>query len=210
MPHKTGLAIRQVATNADTRDKAVSRSGNGPNIARLMFGERIAMSKSSIKYPLNFARREFIGTAFMVAVSLQCSPLHAKPKVPKKILFVCQYGTAKSAISREFFRQRARQRGIEVLAFSRGITIEDHVPPKLRQSLAKDGINPSIEPPQLLKPDDWHAADILVAFNQLPNDVHHPDIRDWTDLPSIIDEYKKARSIMKKRIEALLSEIDKG
>jgi arsenate reductase (thioredoxin) len=168
------------------------------------------MSKSPIKYPLNAARREFIGAAFALTMGLQFGPLYATTKATKKILFVCQYGTAKSAISREFFRQRARQRSIDVFAFSRGIVIEDHMPPKLRQSLAKDGINPSIEPPQLLKPEDWQQADILVAFNPLPADVRHPDIRDWTDLPSVIDAYKKTRSIMKKRIDALLSEIAKG
>jgi arsenate reductase (thioredoxin) len=168
------------------------------------------MSKSSITYPLNPARRAFIGAGFILAAGLQFGPLHAKIKTTKKILFVCQYGTAKSAITREIFRQRARQRGIEVFAFSRGITIEDHVPPKLRQNLAKDGINPSIEPPQLLKPDDWQSADILVAFNPLPADVRHPDIRDWTDLPSIIDAYKKTRSIMKTRIDSLLTEVNKG
>jgi protein-tyrosine-phosphatase len=168
------------------------------------------MSKSSIEHPLNPARRTLIGAAFMMAAGLQFGPLYATTKATKKILFVCQYGTAKSAISREFFRQRARQRGIDVFAFSRGIMIEDHVPPKLRRSLAKDGINPSIEPPQLLKPEDWQRADILVAFNPLLTHVRHPDIRDWTDLPSIIDEYKKTRSIMKKRIDALLSEVARG
>ncbi len=188
-------------------DKAISRLGNGPNIAYPMFGERNMLPKSSIKYPLNLARREFIAALFVVTASVTFDPIHANVRAPKKILFICQYGTAKSAIAREFFRQRARQRNIAVFAFSRGITIEDHVPPQLRQSLAKDGINPSIELPQLLKPDDWGSADILVAFNQLPTDIRHPDIRDWTDLPSIIDEYKKTRSIMKKRINALLTEI---
>jgi arsenate reductase (thioredoxin) len=155
------------------------------------------------------ARRDFIGSVCILAAGLNMAPniLSAKTMQPRKILFVCQYGTAKSVIAREFFRKRAKHRGIDVQAISRGLTIEDHITAKLRKNLAADHIDPNIEPIRSMAQEDWQSADIVIAFNPLPTSVTHGDVRDWTDLPSVNDKYKKARSIMKRRIDRLLDEI---
>jgi len=90
---------------------------------------------------------------------------------------------------------------------SRGIVIEDHISPELRQKLLNDGIITTAEPAMPLQPADWASADILVNFNPLPESVTHKDVRDWSDVPSVNDDYANARSLMTKRIDALLSEI---
>lgn len=124
-----------------------------------------------------------------------------------KILFVCQAGTAKSAIAREIFKQRAKERGIAVEVFSRGIVVEDHISPELKQKLLHDRIDTTTEPARPLERSDWTAADILVKFNPLPASVEHNDVRDWSDLPSVNDDYANARDILDDRIDALLAEI---
>ena len=123
------------------------------------------------------------------------------------VLFVCQFGTAKSAIARELFRRRVAQRHLAITAFSRGLTIEDHLTPWLRQKLADDGINPEIDLPQVLGPSDWQRATVVVAFNPLPPAVPRAKVRDWTDLPSITDDYANTRAILDRRLEALLDEL---
>lgn len=161
----------------------------------------------SIQKPMKLERREFLFAAGFFAVGLTSSHSYAKPAASKRILFVCQYGTAKSVIAREFFRKRALRRGITVQAVSRGITIEDHISEGLRRNLAADGINPNVEAIQVLAPLDWQSADVVIAFNPLPPGLLHADIRDWSDLPSMNERYKKSRAILKRRIDKLLDEV---
>ncbi len=129
------------------------------------------------------------------------------PRVQREtVLFVCEFGTAKSVIARELFRRRAASRGIDVAAISRGLVIEDHITPELRQRLTADGINPNAEPFQLLQLQDWQRAKVIVAFNPLPSVVPKAKVRDWTDVPSVVSSYPAARADMDRRIEALLDE----
>ena len=165
------------------------------------------MPVSSFAHSLPICRRSFVVSSIYLGVFVAAG-CHAKPQTNRpKILFVCQAGTAKSAIAREIFKRRARERGIPVDVFSRGIVVEDHVSQELRKKLRDDGINTNAEPATRLRPADWAKADILVNFNPLPASVKHNDVRDWTDVPSINDDYANARSLMTKRIDALLSEI---
>lgn len=155
-----------------------------------------------------YRRRFLIGSIMLAGVTLSACASTPAPK-PPKILFVCEAGTAKSAISRELLQRRARKRGISVEVFSRGINVADHLSPQLKQKLRADGIDTTAEPALPLEPSDWAAADILVYFNPLPAIVAHPDRRNWSDVPSVNDDYANARMILDKRIDALLDEIAK-
>jgi Low molecular weight phosphotyrosine protein phosphatase len=164
------------------------------------------------EFPANiievFTRRRFTSALLLVTALMvtNCSSIPATQHKPK-ILFVCQAGTAKSAIARELFRKRARDRGVAVDVFSRGILLEDHISPELRQKLVVDGIDTRADPLQVLGAADLKAADMLVRFNPLPEGTVHPDIRDWSDLPSVNDDYANARKILDERIDKLLDEI---
>ncbi len=166
------------------------------------------LPKIFIEKSLGLERREFLVAAGLLAIGLNSVPSNAEPVAIKKILFVCQYGTAKSVIAREFFRQRALQRNIDVRAISRGITIEDHISADLRKNLAADGINPNVEQIRVLTQEDLQSANIVIAFNPLPPSLLHPEVRDWSDLPSVNEKYKKSRAIMKRRIDKLLDELE--
>jgi protein-tyrosine-phosphatase len=155
-----------------------------------------------------FSRRSVVISSLLFT-ALAASGCAVQPTAkPPKVLFVCQAGTAKSAIAREMFKKRAKERGIVVDVFSRGIEIEDHLSPELKQKLRADGINTNAEPPRALTPADWAAADILVYFNPLPASVQHKDIRDWTDVSSVNDDYASAKCDMIAYIDALLDELD--
>ena len=152
-------------------------------------------------------RRALLIASLLLTSGLSSGCVTQLSTKPPKILFVCQAGTAKSAIAREIFRQRAQERGIAVEVISRGIVIEDHVSPHLKQQLRADGIDTTIERAMPLQFTDWATADILVNFNPLPSAVVHEDVRDWSDLPSVNDDYFNARAILDERIDALLTEI---
>ena len=156
---------------------------------------------------LSVQRRAFVmGSLFWAATPAIALAKSLKSEAPT-ILFVCQAGTAKSAIAREVFKKRAKEQGIAAQVFSRGLVIEDHLSSQLKQWLRHDGIDTASELAKPLTPADWARTDILVYFNPLPLSVSHKDIRDWSDLPSVNDDYVNARTVLNQRIDALLAEI---
>ncbi len=130
------------------------------------------------------------------------------PVSPPRVLFICQYGTAKSAIAREVFRQRASSRGIPVIAFSRGITPEEHISPALHAKLLADAIDSTRDPVQTLTANDLETADVVVAFNPLPQAMPVTRVLDWSALPSMNDAYPLARADLIRRVDALLNRIE--
>ncbi len=130
----------------------------------------------------------------------------AAPK-PLVVLFICQAGTAKSAIARELFRKRAKERGIAATAFSRGLRIEDHISVPLRQRLDAEAIDTRRDGFFNLKPRDVRAADIVVTFALLPAAYRSDKLRDWSAVPSVNDAWPAARADLDRRIDALLDKL---
>ena len=157
---------------------------------------------------MKLARRPFVLGLFTAIGSVGTrSTMASKPA--SKVLFVCQFGTAKSAIAREVFRQRARVRGINVSVFSRGITPGDHVSPALKARLTEDGIDFAHDGLHRLSRKDIKAADIVVTFNPLPATMLPKDLRDWSAVPSVNDDYPAASADLRRRIDALLDSLAK-
>jgi protein-tyrosine-phosphatase len=153
---------------------------------------------------LRFHRRSFLFSSLSIAV-LPVAGL-AAPK-PPVVLFVCEFGTAKSAIAREMFRRRARERGIAVTAFSRGLKIEDHISPPLRTALDAEGIDSRRDGFAVIAARDVRRADVIVAFTSIPATFHPRDVRDWSALPSVNDSWPVAHAELARRIDALLDSI---
>ena len=133
-------------------------------------------------------------------------PASAKRRVPR-VLFVCQYGSVKSPIARELLRRRARERGIAVSTFSRGITPEAHLPSEIAATLLAEGIEPARDGLHRLLPIDVESADVVVYFNPMPAGFRAPRMLDWTAVPSVNQSYDAARADLNRRIEALLDEL---
>jgi hypothetical protein len=162
-------------------------------------GTPLAMTKFCDK----ISRRSLVTSIVALAAT---SPLNLRAqgaKIPR-VLFVCQFGTVKSAIAREMFRHRARQRNISVAAFSRGITPEDHVTPELRANLAADNIVTTHDRLRKLTRRDLASADFIVIFNLLPSNFLNTVTLDWSDVPSVNAQYSNAHADLAVRIESLL------
>lgn len=126
---------------------------------------------------------------------------------PPQVLFICQFGSVKSAIARELLKRRAAERGVKVTVSSRGITPEPHLNPSVRDQLRAEGVDPDHDPLKKLARTDLKSADIVVIFNPLPSAMRTADVRDWTAVPSINDSYVDARAELDRRIDSLLDEI---
>lgn len=153
------------------------------------------------------SRRVFVAFAFSVLALPALAPAAAKSPV---VLFVCQAGTAKSAIARELFRRRASERGIDVIAVSRGLMIEDHISAPLRQRLDADALDTRRDGFAALTEADVRKADMVVTFSPLPFGVRTRKLLDWTAVPSVNDAYPVARADLDRRIDALLDAIMAG
>jgi hypothetical protein len=124
------------------------------------------------------------------------------------VLFICEFGTAKSAIARELFRRRARERGIAVAALSRGLKIEDHISPPLRLALEADRIDSRHDGFAIAGPKDVRAATIVVAFTPLPARYRPHSLQDWSAVPSVNESWPAARADLNRRIDTLLDAIE--
>ncbi len=160
----------------------------------------------SIKtFPID--RRKVL-TISLAALSIAAIPTTlSASKRPPRVLFICQFGTAKSAIARELFKRRAAQRGIAVAVFSRGITPAPHLAASTRDQLTGEGINLNGEAVRRLRSTDLRAADIVVAFDPLPATMHPTAVRDWAAVPSVNETYTLARADLDRRIDLLLDQL---
>jgi len=170
-----------------------------------LLGVRMGTSTFNGKIQRLLNRRVLLRAA-LVAVACGATGHAGQISIPKNVLFVCQYGTVKSAIAREVFRRRAIERRISVRVMSRGITPADHVSASLRQRLQLDGIDPARDHVAALDAATLRAADIVVLFDRLPPSLQRSGARDWSEMPSFSD-YDRARGFLDPRIEALLTEV---
>jgi protein-tyrosine-phosphatase len=124
------------------------------------------------------------------------------------VLFICEFGTAKSAIAREMFRRRARERGVATTAFSRGLKIGDHLSAPLARALAAERIDSRRDGFSIARRKDLRAATVVVAFTPLPARYRPQSLQDWSAVPSVNDNWLAARADLSHRIDALLDAIE--
>lgn len=125
-----------------------------------------------------------------------------------RVLFICQAGTVKSAVARELMRKRARERGISVTVWSRGIAPADHMTVPIRQRLIGEfGIDPANEKAKILRQSDLDRANIAVLFDRLPPSLHKSAALDWTDQPSLLEQFDASMAFLGAHVEALLDQI---
>jgi protein-tyrosine-phosphatase len=156
---------------------------------------------------LTLNRRAFIA-AFGAALSMPAAGRPLSTDAPR-ILFVCQLGSVKSAIARELLKRRAAERQVALTVTSRGITPEAHLPAAIRSRLLLDHLDPEAQPLRKLSQADLDAADKVIIFDKLPAELRTAKAEDWTDLPSIVNDYPKARAALDRRIEHLLTQVQR-
>jgi hypothetical protein len=170
----------------------------------------MGMTTASIR-PDDFSRPVSRRSALFAAACfvVGCATTAEPARTPTKVLFVCQYGTVKSAIAREQLRRLAAARTLRVQVTSRGISPEDHISPALAAAVARDGLDIRREPIRTLTANDLSGADVIVVFDTLPAGLGSWPVRDWSDLPSMNADYEHAREILVNRISVLLDELER-
>ena len=153
-----------------------------------------------------WSRRSFVQAVFATAAISHATILWGSER-RRTVLFICQYGSVKSAITRELFRRRALERGVQVTAISRGIELESHLAPQLRVTLAADGIDPASDGQHQLTRADLHRADMTIILDPLPKGWKARRVHDWTDIRSFNQFFETEKPRVLARIDQLLDEI---
>jgi len=128
-------------------------------------------------------------------------------KQVQTILFVCEHGSAKSVIAAAHFNRLAEQKNLPYRAIARGTNPDAEIPQQVRLDLAKDGLDVSTWKPQLVAEKDVREAAHVVTFGcklPFPKTTTADKLVDWKDVPSTSEDYKRARTMIVDKIDALI------
>jgi protein-tyrosine-phosphatase len=149
-----------------------------------------------------------LALACLLAIAAQAAPARAAPPAqPLEVVFVCQYGYAKSLVAAKHFERMAAERGLEVSVVARGLTPKDSVPAAIAQALRADGLAVDGYAPVALSAGDVASADLVVSFGV---DSPHPTkarVLRWDDVGALSEDYSKAREQIRSHLGPLLDEL---
>jgi arsenate reductase (thioredoxin) len=126
---------------------------------------------------------------------------------PQAVVFVCEHGSVKSLIAREWFTRLAAARGLHVRAVSRGVTPDPSVPAAVADHLRQDGFDVGGFQPRPLAPADLEGALRVVTIGaELPAWVARAGrpVESWDGVPPASEGYEGSRDALRKRIAALV------
>jgi protein-tyrosine-phosphatase len=136
----------------------------------------------------------------------QDSPRSDKPTV----VFVCLHGSVKSQVAAAHFNRIAKERGLSLVAISRGIAVDPSIPASIRQGLAADGLTPPDDVPVPLASADTTGAIEVFAFDEVPNDRKGSrEVTYWSDVPPATKDYVAARDAIVRHIEEAMTSLGK-
>lgn len=151
--------------------------------------------------------RAFITCVFCLCLS---APQAISASDALKVVFVCQYGYAKSLVAAKHFERMAAERGVPVQVSARGLTPKAAVPATIAAPLRADGLPVDGYAPVALTASDVADADVVIAFGV---DIPHPSkalVRRWDDVGGLTEDYPGARDMIRLHLRVLLDEIARG
>jgi arsenate reductase len=130
---------------------------------------------------------------------------------PKKVLFVCEHGAAKSVIASAYFNKLALEKGLHYTSGFRGIAMDTALSPAAAKGLQKDGFSTQQWRPARVTQEDINGTSVLITFDcTLPKEmIVAPVVYQWQALPAVSENYDSAREEIKKRVEELLIGLQK-
>src|SRR5450631_987574 len=80
-----------------------------------------------------------------------------------RVVFVCEHGTVKSLVAKEYFNREAKVGGLAYRAIARGTVPEPTVPTAVSDGLRKDGFDVSAFAPRKIEASDADRASLIVS-----------------------------------------------
>lgn len=128
---------------------------------------------------------------------------------PRKVVYVCLHGSAKSVIAAAHTRVVANRLGIAASATALGVEPDAHIPPAVVAGLRADGVDVSGQRPRGVTPQALAGTWRIVTFGcdvgaSAPAGV---PVERWDDVPAVSASFETARDAIRSRVERLLTEM---
>jgi arsenate reductase len=128
----------------------------------------------------------------------------------KKILFVCEQGTSKSMIAASYFNKLAEERKLPWRAESCGTNPTDTIPDKVLDGLRSDRVQIVSTKTRKAQQSDIDKADKVILFYSLPANLKSNNKTSlWNNMPSVSEDYGKARDAITLKVKHLIDSLAK-
>ncbi|MEO8620051.1 MAG: hypothetical protein ABI625_03225 [bacterium] len=152
-----------------------------------------------------------------VALMLSCASLtlgaqQATATSQGTVLFVCEHGTVRSLLAKVLFEQYAKEVGLNMLAVSRGTSVDSAVPAFMLQGLKADHVTLGSWRPQTLGPSDLADASYVVSFDVPLAATATANVprAQWDALPPVSQNYAVGRDAIKMRVHELVDSLKRA
>ena len=193
------VSLAAIVRGADTDDRALTPESAGLYAAATGFQ---ATSRDDFD---NMTRQFPMYDALYAYCRTQTSDVPA----PRRVLFVCLHGAAKSVIAAAHFRRRVAARGLAMDAVAAGTEPDPELAPGAVTGLAREGLEASPARPRPITLYDLETAVRVVGFgcDVVPSRGQH--VEQW-DVPAVSDGYEPARDRIVQNVERLVAELAGG
>jgi arsenate reductase len=131
------------------------------------------------------------------------------PSPARKVLFMCPHGAAKSVLASAYFRQLAKERGLNVLVASAGTEPDAVVAPAVTAHLTRQGLATPTSAPRKVTAEDFGQADLVISLGCDLSGLPKPKgtLQMWDDIPSPSANFAAADEAIRARVIALVDEL---
>jgi hypothetical protein len=127
----------------------------------------------------------------------------------KRIVFVCEHGSAKSIIAISYFNKIAKEKNLSWEAVSRGTSPDAEISAKTKKLLADDNMPvPSVKP-QSLTQKDIDEAEQVILFYPLPKSLEGRDNLDyWLGIDAVNGDFERLRDDIVAKLLPLIDSLE--
>lgn len=192
-------SLAAIVRGADTADRGLTPESPGLYAAATGFQ---AISRDDFD---NMARQ----FPMYDALYAYCRAQTASVPPPRRVVFVCLHGAAKSVIAAAHFRRLAAARGLGIDAVAAGTEPDARLAAGAVEGLAADGLTPTLARPRPVTLYDLDVATRVVSFGCDVVPTRGQRVEQW-DVPAVSDGYETARDRIVARVERLVGELAGG
>jgi protein-tyrosine-phosphatase len=191
------VSLAAIVRGADTGDRGLTPESAGLYAAATGFQARSRddFENMAQQFPLYDALHAF------------CEAQVASVPPPRRVLFVCLHGAAKSVIGAAHFRRLAAARGLDVDAVAAGTKPDAELTPSAVKGLAADGLTPRPHRPRPVTLYDLASATRVVSFGCDVTPTAAQPVERWDEVPAVSEGYAAARERIVARVERLVVEL---
>lgn len=134
------------------------------------------------------------------------------PTEKNTVLFVCQYGGAKSVIAASYFNRLAEEQRLPFVAIAASAEQPyEAVPPPVVTFLAAEGLDVSAFKPRRVEAAEVRAASRVVSIdcNLANEDLGAASVEKWDDVPQASVALQESVAAIRRHVEELAAELNR-